>query len=100
MSFGGLHNLSLLLEDRFPSQYPSMLVAVFENHEPTLRSFIWDIRKKDGLSTKEEAQFKNHVASISEFRPLLEELGLSFDWHVLLGVPAVLNTLEYVRKET
>lgn len=94
-SFNGLLNLSLLLEDHITnvklSEYQSMLADVLENHGPTLRRFIWDIRSGERRHFYEEtskAEFENkHVVSISKFCPWLEELGLSFNWPVLMQEP-------------
>lgn len=96
MSFNGLINLSLLLEDhllenhtrRLLSYYESMLLNVLKIHGPTLRSFVWNVRWRERTSFEKEtcqAEFGNkHITFISKFCPLLKELGLTFDWPVLM----------------
>lgn len=85
-SFNGLVHLGLLLEDREVSV--STLAAILENHGPTLRRLIWDVRPYERTSfTKDQSRAQTgnaHVGWISKWCPMLEELGLSLDWTALM----------------
>ena len=100
-SFSGLVHLGLLLEDRTMSS--ETLHDVLKNHGPTLRRLIWDIRVQERISSTEDescAHFGNdHVPCIVRECPLLEELGLSLDWTVLMdprgGNPGSLRVVRW-----
>lgn len=85
-SFDGLVHLGLLLEDpNIPSQISSsMLDTILANHGSTLRSLVWDVRMQERtLITNHPSreQFGNdHLIHILRWCPLLEQLGLFFDW--------------------
>ena len=85
-SFNGLVHLGLLLQDRTMSV--GTLLVILKNHGRTLRRLIWDIRVRERTSSTEDqscAHSKNlHVTHIVRYCPLLEELGLSLDWIVLM----------------
>lgn len=97
-SFNGLVHLSLLLEDRYISL--STLTAILDYHGPSLRRFIWDIRLQERTSfhkDRSSAQTGNmHICHIIKRCPLLEELGLTFDWSALMD-PRSQGNLEKVR---
>lgn len=84
-SFKGLIHLGLLLEDRQISSLT--LNTILQNHGPTLRRLIWDVRLHERTSITKDvsrAQSGNtHLMSIVRNCRLLEELGLSFDWPAL-----------------
>ncbi|MCJ1266130.1 mitochondrial splicing system protein [Lobaria immixta] len=85
-SFSGLVHLSLLIED--PVISASMLTAILKSQGSTLRRLIWDVRMQERTSFMTDlsrANSKNkHLVFISKQCPLLEELGLSFDWPALV----------------
>lgn len=99
-SFNGLQHLGLLLEDRNISL--DTLTAILKNHGPTLRRLVWDVRLDERSSfTKDlsRAQSANkHVGSIHKRCPLLEELGLSFDWPALMSLSGSQGALGQVRQ--
>ena len=99
-SFKGLQHLGLLLEDRNISL--AMLTAILKNHGPTLRRLVWDVRLDERSSFTEDfsrAQSANkHVGSIHRLCPLLEELGLSFDWPALMNPSGSQGALGQVRQ--
>lgn len=85
-SFNGLIHLGLLLEDHAVSLVT--LHFILKNHGSTLRRFIWDIRAHERICFTEDlsrAQNGNkHLEIIARRCPLLEELGLTFDWNALM----------------
>lgn len=85
-SFSGLVHLGLLIED--PVISASMLTAILKSQGSTLRRLIWDVRMQERTSFMTDlsrANSKNkHLVFISKQCPLLEELGLSFDWPALV----------------
>lgn len=85
-SFSGLVHLGLLIED--PVISASMLTAILKSQGSTLRRLIWDVRMQERTSFMTDlsrANSKNrHLVSISKQCPLLEELGVSFDWPALV----------------
>lgn len=100
ISFNGLVHLGLLLEDRSVSS--SLLAGILAKHGPTLRRFIWDVRVQGRTSFAKDmsrAQSGNRsVSFIVKLCPLLEELGLSFDWPALMDPDGESGTLSKVRQ--